>query len=291
MKPRGSWQEQRVWRKANGIRLAVSLSLLLLSPAASPADTNGAPRNIGLEGKISLTLPRADYRPRPLDDRTELIVRLESVGAASNGQHRYEFYYMGLEPGAYRLADFLVRPDGSRPDELSDIRLQVGAVLPEDHDGQLNAYVPRPFPFIGGYRAFLAVLGILWAGGIAAFAWSYRKKRVVAAPMAVAATPSLAERLRPLVEAAAAGRLSTEGKAQLERMLLGYWREKLDLAHLRMAGALTRLREHAEAGQLLRALERWLHRREGASAEEVAALLEPYRQVPAAAGGGGGGVP
>jgi hypothetical protein len=251
--------------------------------------TNGTPsRNIGIEGKVSLVLSRPDYRPRPLDDRTEVILRIESVTPATNHQHRYDFYYMGLEPGAYSLADYLVRPDGTRPDELAAIRLPVRAVLPEDHDGRLNAYVARPFPFIGGYRVFLCLLGLVWAGGIVAFVMSYRKKRVVAGPVVVAAGPSLAERMRPLVEAAAMGNLSTEGQAQLERLLTGYWREKLKIPEMRMAEALARLREDAEAGAVLRALERWLHRRGGASPAEVSALLAPYRDIPAPLVSGGG---
>lgn len=258
---------------------SITLALLLASlDLPAQAATNGAAsRVIGIEGKASLELPRPDYRTRPLDDRTEVIVRIESVQASSNGQHRYNLCYMGLEPGAYSLADYLIRPDGSRPDELAGVRLPVRSTLPDNHDGQLTAHVPPPFPFIGGYRAFLVFLGLLWAGGVAAFARSYRRKPVVTTPVRTTAEPSLAERMRPLVEDAARGTLSTEGKAQLERLLMGYWREKLNLPNLRMADALALLKQHAEAGQLLRALERWLHQRTSASLEEVGGLLEPYR--------------
>jgi hypothetical protein len=258
------------------------------SLVAGPATTNGtAPRNLGIEGQVSLLLPRPDYRPRPLDDRTEVILRIESMLPVTNGLHRYYFCYLGLEPGSYCLADYLVRPDGSRPEELAGIHLPVRAMLPEDHDGQLTAYVLRPFPRIGGYRACLVVMGTAWAAGLAAFVLSYRKRRVVAAPVGVVSEPSLAERLRPLVEAAAMGALSTDGRAQLERLLMGYWREKLQLPELRMTEALARLKEHADAGALLRALERWLHQRTGASPEEVQSLLEPYRHLPAPAAEGG----
>ncbi len=188
---------------------------------------------------------------------------------------------MGLEPGAYKLADYLMRPDGSHPEELGDTRIQVRAMLPDDHDGKLNAYVPRLFPFIGSYRAMLGVIGAVWIVGIAAFILVSRKKRVIEAPVFVAPQPSFAERLRPLVEDAAAGKLSVEGQAHLERLLMGYWREKLNLPELRMAESLSRLKAHAEAGDLLRALERWLHRPSGASREEISSLLEPYRNISA----------
>ena len=263
--------------------IAALVFIQSILPLFAGPGTNGVPaRNIGLEGDVTLTLPRNDYRPRPLDDRTELILRIESV-TGTNGQFAYDFHYIGFEAGAYNLADFLIRPDGSRPDEIGNHRLQVQALLPDDHNGQLNAYVPRLFPFIGGYRAFLAVLAAVWVGGIVVFVMRSRKKRTVEAVAVAEVGPSLAERLRPLVEAAAVGKLTTDGQAQLERLLTSYWREKLALPELRMAEALIRLKAHAEAGELLRALERWLHRPGGVSASEVTRLLEPYRLVAAGA--------
>jgi hypothetical protein len=86
----------------------------------------------------------------------------------------------------------------------------------------------------------------------------------------------------PFVEAAAAGNLSADGQAALERLMTGFWRDKLALPDQRMADALAELKRHSEAGALLRALERWLHRPGGATREEVNELIEPYRQLPAA---------
>jgi hypothetical protein len=267
------------WNLKFGIWRLFGIWILSFGISALAA-TNSASRNIGIEGQVIVALPRPDYRPRPLDDRTELILRIEKITPVTNGQHCYEFFYMGLEPGAYKLADYLIRPDGSHPDELGDIRIQVRAMLPDDHDGKLNAYVPRLFPFIGGYRNALVAGGVIWILGIAAFIIASRKRRVFAEPVFVAPQPSFAERLRPLVEDAANGKLSVEGQANLERLLMGYWREKLNLPELRMAESLSRLKAHTEAGELLCALERWLHRPSGASREEIRSLLEPYRSIP-----------
>jgi hypothetical protein len=259
----------------------------LLVPAMLDEARAAESSNIGIEGNTTVELPRPDYRPRPLDDRTELILRVENVTKTPAGRYRYDFHYMGLEPGAYQLADYLVLPDGSPAADLGEMRLQVQAVLPEDHDGKLSAYLPRPFPFIGGYRAALGLLGVLWLGGIAWFAYSYRRRKPPAPPPPPAPAPTFAERLRPLVEAAAAGALSVEGKAQLERLLMGYWRDALRLPDAtRVADALARLKQHPQAGAILRALERWLHQRGGADDGEIAGLLEPYRHGESPAGKG-----
>lgn len=267
------------------------LQTVLPSIAATPStnhSTNTASRYIGIEGKATIALPRGDYQTRPLDDRTELILRIDKVTTVASNEHRYDFFYMGLEPGAYNLADFLIRPDGTRPDELGTFRLQVSSLLPEQHDGKLNAYEPRLFPAIGGYRVVLGLLAFLWIGSLALYLFLTRKKRVVEPIAVVPAPPSFAERLRPLVEDAAAGRLNVEGQANLERLLMGYWREKLSLPDMRMADALGRLKAHREAGELLRALERWLHQPGSATAQEIGSLLQPYRGVQTTNPGPGG---
>jgi hypothetical protein len=158
----------------------------------------------------------------------------------------------------------------------------VRSILPPDHKGVLNSYVPRPFPWFGGYRMMLGGLAVLWVLGLLAFIWFGRRKRTEAAVEAVVPPPSYAERMRPFVEAAAAGKLTISGQAELERLMTGYWREKLNLPEQRMADVLAGLKRHPEAGSLLLALERWLHRPGGASAAEITGLLEPYRHLPAA---------
>lgn len=264
--------------------------LFLAANSGFSQATNGAGAGhaIGIEGRIMLDLPRPDYRLLPLDDRTELILRIESVSATADHRQRYNFSYIGMEPGDYQLSDYLVYPDGSRPGELGTFRIRVAAVLPESHSGQLTSFTPGQFPFLGGYRVFLGSLGAAWVGGIGIFIWSYRKKRLVVVPVTRLPEPSFAQRMGPLVEAAAAGKLSLDGQAQLERLFIGFWREKLNLPDQRMADALVYLRGHAQAGEFLRALEHWLHQRAGASAAEVSALLEPYRHLPAPAALTGG---
>ena len=103
-----------------------------------------------------------------------------------------------------------------------------------------------------------------------------------AAQAASAQPATLAERLQPMVEAAAAGQLDSAGKAQLERLLLAFWRRRLELEGVKAADAMPKLRNHGEAGALLRQLEDWLHRPKPTQDVDLGALLAPYRSVAAA---------
>ena len=81
------------------------------------------------------------------------------------------------------------------------------------------------------------------------------------------------------MEQAAAGTLDTEGRARLERMIFSHWREQLGLPEQGDPAELHRqLRQHEDAGALVRGLEDWLHRPPGTAAVDIAALLEPYRK-------------
>ena len=252
---------------------------------ALPASVHAgpSPRVIGIEGDLKITLDRADYQPRALDDRTPLIVRIEAVKPSGDGKHEYDFHYMGFEPGSYRLADYLIHPDGTPATGIGEVQLEVKSILPPDHDGALNSYVPRPFPWIGGYRMLLGILAALWVLGLFAFAWFGRRKKPVEVVDDTPPPPTYAERMRPFVEAAAAGNLTPSGQAQFERLMTGYWREKLGLPEQqRMAESFAALLRDEDAGSLLRAMERWLHRPGGASPAEINSLLEPYRHSPVA---------
>jgi hypothetical protein len=261
------------------IRLIAVLALVLGSVFAEEATPE---RGIGIEGDVEITLNRGDYLSKPLDDRTPLILRIESIKPTSDGRFVYDFHYLGFEAGRHELSDYLVNPDGSDATELRGVMVNVTSILPPDHTGKLNPYMPRPFPWFGGYRMMLMVFSAVWVIGLLAFLWFGRRRKAEVLIEEVLPPPSYAERMRPLVEAAAAGELSANGQAELERLMTGYWREKLELPEQRMADALAALKRHPEAGALLLALERWLHRPGGATREEIGGLLESYGHPPVA---------
>jgi hypothetical protein len=263
------------------IRRAAPTLLAATQIAVATAADRG-PGGIGMEKDVAVTLDRGDYRPKPLDDRTPLILRLEAVKPADGGRFNYQFHYIAFEPGTYKLSDYLIQPDGSPAPLAEDASIEVGSILidsilPPDFNGELNAFGARPFPWFGGYRMMMGCAVVLWLCGLPALIWLGRKKKIAVEEEVIAPPPTYAERMRPFVEAAAAGELSTAGQAELERLMTGYWREKISRPGQRMAEALSSLKKHPEAGSLLRALEHWLHQPGGASRAEIERLLEPYR--------------
>ena len=156
------------------------------------------------------------------------------------------------------------------------IGVEAVALLPPGPPQTLPEF-QAPLPKLGGYRTALVAGGCLWlAGWVALFLWR-RPRSLTAAAVAPDAVRPLAERLRFLLESARTGSLDADGRAQLERLVLGFWRERLHLTDLPVPEAVHRLRNHPEAGGLLREVESWLHSgKSTASESHMAALLLPY---------------
>lgn len=264
------------------MRLATRTVLVLVAAlAVSSARAETPETTVGMTGRIeALVLPGSELEAKPLTDRkTPVVLRVVAVYPHGTA-FRYDLEFSGLEPGTHDLRDFLRRKDGSPTTSLPPIPVKVNPVLPPGQV-QPNALEIEPGPRLGGYRKLLVVLIVVWGLGLAAIVFSFfypRKKKP--AEGAKAPPVSLAEKLRPLVDGAVAGRLSQAELAGLERALLAYWRKRLNLETVKPGVAIDTLRRHPEAGPLLKQLETWLHDPTPSAAVDVLALLKPYQDLP-----------
>jgi hypothetical protein len=263
------------------LQFAFCNSLIVVSPFASsaraqspelPSPTVGMPVDIE-----QLVLPGPELEPLPVTDKTPVVIRIDAVYPHGT-DFRYDLVCYGLEPGTYDLRDYLRRKDGSSAADLPPLQFVVNSQLPP---GQIepNRLAFGSLPWLGGYRLLLIAAGIIWVAGLVWLVYPRRKPAAAVEAGPVATPVTLADRLRPLVTDAIAGRLSTSRLAELERALVSYWRRRLGLGEVSPGEALARLRHHPEAGPLISQLEAWLHRPAGSQPVDVNALLEPYRNV------------
>ncbi|MBI1901019.1 MAG: hypothetical protein HYS13_07900 [Planctomycetia bacterium] len=230
---------------------------------------------VGFPTRIEgIVLPGFELEAEPLDRQAPLVVRIEAVYPHGTA-FRYDLVYYGLEPGKYDLKDYLRRKDGTSTADLPSIEVEITSLLPPGQV-QPHALAAQSSPFPGGYRTMLWIGGVLWAIGLAAILLvGRRKKRPVEGEGARPLT--LADRLRPLVEGAMAGTLSTSQRAELERTLLSFWSQRLGLCDLKPAEIFAVLRRHPEAAALIQRLELWLHCPAPTDRVDIAALLAPYQ--------------
>jgi hypothetical protein len=256
------------------IRILTAAAFLLTGALHAAEDTAVPIQRIGQPLRITeIYIPGGEVKPKLRRDREPpLMVRILEVKPAKDGS-RYDFEVQGLEAGHHNLADYLEAPAGvSIPPIPLEITGELPAGLVRPHPNEAGK-----LPELGGYRTTMIVLGPVWAVGLVGILL-WRKKKPVTDADAATSGPTLAERLRPLVGAAAKGELSTDERARLERLVIGHWREKRDdIAALPPAEALTKLRHDPEAAPLVLALERWLHApASNTPKSEIEVLLAPY---------------
>lgn len=261
------------------ILLATCLPYHTAVATDAPAEEDIAARTtVGMaEIMEAVVLPGDVLVVKDIEDRHQpFIVRI--VDTYKHGtDHRYDIEFYALEPGKYNLTDYLVREDGSPAEQLPALWVDVASTLTA---GQILPNDPETanLPSLGGYWLMWIVGGILWIAGLVALVMVGRRK-ALANNTSTVKQVTMAEHLRPLVQAAIRGELDSSGRAELERSLIAYWCNRLNLHDLEPGEVISRLRNDSQAGPLITSLEDWLHRPEPPANVDIEALLEPYKDI------------
>ena len=261
-----------------------------LAPSVAPGFDSKDP-TLGASASISVVLDRPDYSATPQDYNAPMWVQIEQVEPLNDGRFLYRISYTGLETGVFNITDYLQKSPTARLSEPI-VAVAVRSVIPKralSDFGEPPGVVRRKaFP----YQRLLGVLGAIWLGwGL----WLLRQRRQSAQSPCSDEKPTVSEQtapappprrqqvlanvLQPLVEKAAIKTISTKEKALLERILLLFWGQKLELDHLNDAEQLRRILAEEEAGALLRTIEDWLYQPASEiSAETIEETLTPYQK-------------
>lgn len=258
-------------------RLWLCMVLVTAFVVAQAKDQRKA--TVGMRAYIEqVVLEGSELVPAPADTSTQVVVRV--VKTWPHGQHlRYDLEWVGFEEGRYDLLDYLIRKDGSPATSLPSIEVKVVSLLPAEAF-EPSDIDPAATARLDGYSTTQIVTGVFWVAGLLAILFVGRKRVVKPAPLPP--PPTLADRLRPMVEMVANGEADTAQKAELERLLVAFWRVRLDLGSVRAVDAIMAIRRHDEAGALLRQVEAWLHAPvPPTKSMDLAGLLRPYGSVTA----------
>ena len=262
-----------------GVQWTVLILAVLCGHTRAAEAVKGRSSPVGMPAQIEqIVLPGTELTVRTVTAPEPLMLRI--VNTFPHGtDFRYDLEYYGLEPGIYNLAQFLERKDGTPTSGLPAIEVKIHTLLPPGQV-QPNALIHDSVRGLGGYRTSLIIGAILWSVGLLWILAAGRRSRTVN-NTAQAEPESLATRLRPVVEQAIAGELPAKKLAELEMMLVAFWRTRLNHDQSEASEVIELLRNDAEAGPLLRQLEAWLHQPEAGAEVDVASLLEPYRHLDA----------
>ena len=265
-------------RHRYSLMIALMVSAAVTLPAwAEPGAVSALQCKVGMEMSVEIQHRGLPLRATDGDDGN-VCVRLTTIGSVGDVR-RYLIAFIAEEPGEYDLSQHLEQEDG-QPAKLSTaVRIQVSSGRPKTTGWGLERPANDKLPALGGYRSTMMILVLVWiAVGIWMLyqKWS-RRQRKKPAPLPPL---TLADQLRPLIASALLGQLSSSEEARLERLLITYWRARLELTNERTVTVVEQLRSHPDAGTLLGALDRWLHYPPSRRDADIESHLRPYHDVP-----------
>ncbi len=237
----------------------------------------------GITGVRHFTYTGKALQAKPQrDSDAAIVLRLSKTPGDLNA---YEARFLGSREGNYDLRELVEHIDGSEVVDLPPVLVEIVSTLPKDKRSDLFKAATFHPKVWGGYRLSICLLGLIWfCIPAVVFIKKHLQPKPLLTPPIVEKALTFADRLKPLVESAAAGTLSVREKGRLELLLLHYWRERMSLQEVDMVTAIGQMRLHPEAGRLVTTVERWLHHSESAvgtencSPEFILELLKPYRE-------------
>ncbi len=259
-------------RHSLGILIAAGLALLLFG--VSFWFWSGDRITIGVEGRQVVTIPGPKLSAIPYTHGNALAVRIADA-VSMKGGFQYDLRYMAYGPGRHDLRGYLLDDRQQPASGLPEMPVTVAALLPKDESGKLLETPPSPIDLHTNYRWGMGLLWCLWGLLLLPLFFYGRKprSRVVIPP-----PPTIPERLRALLEHAAHSDLTVEQQTDIEKLLLAFGAERLQLPKERLIETLDELRKHPTAGEHVRRVEKWLHSRDargnGSVARELLARLD-----------------
>jgi hypothetical protein len=220
--------------------------------------------------------PKIEVIPRT-NNESSLVIRILKIKPAAEG-FRYDLEIYALDPGIHRISQFLRYATDRSPVQSLDATFEVTTTHPLDTLPKPSEPEPVEPEKLGGYKNLIIILGTFWV--LIFFAIIFYRKKPIANLVVETPLPTLHEKLQVLVSAASLGELNDQEQANLERLILGHWKEKIpEITSLTPARALVELRSHPEASPLILKLEEWLHApNKKLSREEFLSLLTPYTE-------------
>ncbi|MEM8912206.1 MAG: hypothetical protein AAGC97_10605 [Planctomycetota bacterium] len=224
----------------------------------------------------NVVLPGPELRVLRLEHRNQpFILRILQIYPHGDS-HRYDLQYQALEPGSYCLTDYLEGVDGGDTGDLPRLNVLVESTLPAGTT-QPTSLPESDIGRFGGYRLWLGVGAFVWILGLLALIFVGRSSARNDEDSSAGEQP--VDQLEPLVAAAISGDLPKDQRAILERAVMGFWTDELNLNRLPPATISEKLRQHEHAGPMLKSLETWLHSPHGDDNIDLETVLAPIRQT------------
>lgn len=214
-----------------------------------------------------------ELEAKPLTQNSSVVLRIKAIRPHGDA-YRYDYEYYGLVSGSFDLGDYLQAKNGEPFTNKPKLPVQFKSSLPPEQI-RPNPLEDQELPYLIKYKHKLIIIGILWVLGLLLLIF-IRRKQFGVTEYTSQESLSTAEILRPLVHAAKQGNLGKSDQAKLERTLILFWSERLNIRNESSKEVISKIRSHSQAKLLFDQLELWFHCPNPEEPSDLDSLLEPY---------------
>ena len=201
------------------------LFLLLSSLIADDQINESTPIGVKVQVNDQVILG-PELEAKPLTQNSSVVLRIKAIRPHGDA-YRYDYEYYGLVSGSFDLGDYLQAKNGEPLTNKPNLPVQFKSSLPPEQI-RPNPLEDQELPYLIKYKHKLIIVGILWALGLLLLIF-IRRKQFGVTEYTSQESLSTAEILRPLVHAAKQGNLGKSDQAKLERTLILFWSERLNI--------------------------------------------------------------
>ena len=214
-----------------------------------------------------------ELEAKPLTQNSSVVLRIKAIRPHGDA-YRYDYEYYGLVSGSFDLGDYLQAKNDKPLTNKPKLPVQFKSSLPPEQI-RPNPLEDQELPYLIRYKHKLIIIGILWVLGLLHLIF-IRRKQFGVSEYTSQESLSTAEILRPLVHAAKQGNLGKSDQAKLERTLILFWSERLNIRNESSKEIISKIRSHSQAKLLFDQLELWFHCPNPEEPSDLDSLLEPY---------------
>jgi hypothetical protein len=260
------------------------LALLLLAGLVAwllrrPSESGKIPEvPLGVEHAVTITYSGPELIVQPYRFGVPVNLRIARV-IENDGLRTYDIRYMLNTAGEFDICKYLAAKDGSQLTDLPAFKVLGLGHLSQNMDQRIQEVETMGIDIWHYYYECIAAVITLWLIWLLLLIFYGREKPEL--PEEAVPVETFYDVLSAYLAKLEDKTLDDKGKAQLEMLLINWWREQLGYGDLEMHEVVRRIGRDSSAAPAFHAIQQWLHNpRNSVGTDELLASLRPYSVKP-----------
>jgi hypothetical protein len=269
-------------------KLTAILSLLLLAGIAvwwlyhAPDDGSIPEVPLGVEHAVTITYSGSELIVQPYRFGVPVNLRIAKV-IEKDGVRTYDIRYMLNTAGEFNISQYLATKDGSELTDLPEFKVLGLGHMSQNMDQRIQQVETMGIEIWHYYYECMAAAVTLWLVWLLLLIFYGREKPEI--PEDTAPIETFYDVLSAYLAKIEDKTLDAKGKAQLEMLMINWWRTQLGYPDMEMRKVIRHIRKDAVSASAFDTVQQWLHNPQNSvSVDELLARLRPFSVNPQASG-------